>query len=167
MKMNQVIETLNAFHLHTQDGGDTHGEETCASSKSETPSQDVNCPCCMSCVLSAQRDLPRPIDPIEVAKRSHVCPQCQRSFRKRAHLYRHVESIHGAAGLIFECRDGHYRTPRKDNHQRHLRSCTWKNFSNGLFICRCGKGNQREKQHLAHLSMCTFRQKRMKRIERL
>lgn len=161
-RMNDVIERFKALHLHTQDGDDSHRVESCVGYAEILP-PDVSRSLGVS---SKQRDSSRPIDRIAVDKRSHVCPQCRRSFRKRAHLRRHLEGIHSVGGPVFECRDGHYRTPRKDNYQRHLGSCIWKNFSNGLFICRCGRGTKREKEHLDHLSACTYRQKRRRKTQR-
>jgi hypothetical protein len=71
---------------------------------------------------------------------SHQCRLCGRRFRKATDLTRHMQGPHREAGSpMFRCRDGHYRTPRKDNYVRHLMACKRKAMSDRPFYCRCGR----------------------------
>ncbi len=88
----------------------------------------------------------------------YQCLQCGKQFKKGSDLTCHLEGPHSAAGsAVFQCRDGHHETPRKDNYKRHLSICRKKHTSNEPFSCRCGGEDTTEKVHAAHISVCKYK----------
>lgn len=79
------------------------------------------------------------------------CQNCDSIFSSRKDRRRHGDSIH-RTGSRFRCRCGKF-DPRKDNHDRHVRSC--RISQNGLykhrFCCRCGVETD-PNEPLTHLS---------------
>ncbi|RYO74945.1 hypothetical protein DL764_010627 [Monosporascus ibericus] len=53
----------------------------------------------------------------------------------------------------YTCRCG-FTQPRKDNHQRHLRTCKLKVKTHPGYICSCGREDRDKGGHKQHISMC-------------
>ncbi|KAK4183441.1 hypothetical protein QBC35DRAFT_478158 [Podospora australis] len=78
-------------------------------------------------------------------------PNCGRAFTSPKDLRRHLDSIQHAdpsgGKAFFRCRCGKL-SPRKDNHDRHVRKC--RHPTQSPFRCRCGHETTSALHHLAH-----------------
>ena len=91
--------------------------------------------------------------------RGHRCypceiPGCNRKFTTAKALQRHVQTtVHN--GLLeanfYHCRCGKQRA-RKDNHKRHVLTCS---KDRGIdYCCSCRVSTNEKEEHLAHIASC-------------
>ena len=57
-----------------------------------------------------------------------VCPQCQKTFKRKVYLQRHMEREHWSTAKVFKCQDCNYETKHQSNLSVHRRTHTgeWK-----------------------------------------
>lgn len=90
---------------------------------------------------------------------SNTCPLCEKKVSTRM-LQRHNREVHGPADdPRYVCRCGR-RSPRKWNHERHLKDgCKAANdYSQGLFTCICQQTTDDKLAHQRHIKNCSKKQ---------
>ncbi|GAW20951.1 hypothetical protein ANO14919_104640 [Xylariales sp. No.14919] len=85
--------------------------------------------------------------------RPHSCNTCPTAFKHRKDLNRHMDTVHATGQeLVYRCSCGKTDI-RKDNHRRHVGTCT-KKRSDCPYICKCLSRYKDEEEYLSHISSC-------------
>ncbi|KAI8165753.1 hypothetical protein K4K49_010290 [Colletotrichum sp. SAR 10_70] len=86
----------------------------------------------------------------DASRCSTICEICLTQCNSMRQKGRHRRTVHGKT---FRCKCS-YKSGRKDNYHRHLKSCRKKNETGLLFTCLCDEQTSVFDTHSAHLQIC-------------